>query len=185
MRLVATVQAKRLLSSALIFTVLAVLFLLGFALLRHDENAKTVFSTWNGNVYQTKSELLMEAMRYVGVCSPEAAASLWAEGLKQRSAALQYAAMSDMLKEEYQKRLQTTAPNWVTGVSSPWVDSYTIVSMKESGANSRVAELTFTLVSSGSPAQTYNASLLLAEQNGFWRVNGITMDEQLYPYTGF
>ena len=185
MRLIATVQAKRLLSSALIFTVLAVFFLLGFALLRHDENAKAVFSTWNGNVYQTKSELLMEAMRYVGVCSPEAAASLWAEGLKQRSAALQYAAMSDMLKEEYQKRLQTTAPNWVTGISSPWVDSYMIVSMKESGANSRIAELTFTLVSSGSPSQTYNASLLLTEENGFWRVNGITMDEQLYSYTGF
>ncbi len=185
MRLVATVRAKQLFSSALIFTVLAAFFLLGFVLLRHDENAKAVFSTWNGNVYQTRSELLMEAMRYVGVCSPEAAASLWAEGLKQRSAALQYAAMSDMLKQEYQKRLETTTPNWVTGMSSPWVNSYTIESIKEGSANSRVAELTFSLVSSGSPAQTYNASLLLTEENGFWRVNGITMDEQLYPYTGF
>ncbi len=185
MRLIATVRAKRLLSSALIFMVLAVFFLLGIVLLRHDENAKAVFSTWNGNTYQIRSELLMEAMQYVGVCSPEAAASLWAEGLKQRSAALQYAAMSEMLKQEYQKRLETTAPNWVTGISSPWVESYAIVSMKQGSGNSRIAELTFTLLSSDSVAQTYAASLLLAEENGFWRVNGITMDEQLYPYTGF
>lgn len=184
MRLVATAPAKRIMASALIIIVLACFFALSFVLLKKDNEARAVFSIWSGNACETKSVLLMEAMRYVGSCTPEDAAKTWAEGLKQRSAALQYAVMSDMLKTEYAKRLETTAPNWVTGMSSPWVDSYTI-KLEDGNAKSKVAELVFTLATSTGTAGKYTASLLLTLENGFWRVSGISMDEALYPYTGF
>lgn len=184
MYMVATARAKRFLCGALIVCALACLLLLGLLLLRKGGKTLPVF---NGqvNIYQTRSELLMEAMRSGGACTPEDAAKTWAEGLRLRSAALQYAAMNDMLKEEYAKRLESTAPNWVTGMSSPWVESYTLVKLNEGNANSKTAELTFTLATSTGPAGEYSASLLLAVENGFWRVAGISMDEALYPYTGF
>ena len=185
MRLIATARAKRFMAAALIFFVLALFFALGIALLKKDPQARAVFSAWGGSVYQTRSGLLMEAMKYVGACTPEDAAKIWAEGLKARSAALQYAVMTDMLKEEYAKRLETTAPNWVTGLSSPWVDSYILVKLRDGNANSKTAELLFSLVTSAGSAGEYAASLLLTLENGFWRVAGVSMDEALYPYTGF
>lgn len=185
MRLVATVPAKRIMASVLIIFVLGCFFVLSFVLLKKDTEARAVFSVWSGNACETKNALLMEAMRYVGSCTPEDAAKTWAEGLKQRSAALQYAVMSDMLKTEYAKRLETTTPNWVTGMSSPWVDSYTIKKLEDGNAKSKVAELIFTLATSTGTAGKYTASLLLTLENGFWRVSGISMDEALYPYTGF
>ena len=185
MRLIATVRAKRFAASALIFFVLAVFFALGIVLLKKGGEAQAVFSAQNANDCEVKNELLREAMRYVGSCTPEEAAKTWAEGLKQRSAALQYAVMSSMLKEEYARRLEQTSPNWVTGVSSPWVESYTIEKMMEGSLGGKIAELSFSLLTSAGPAGSYSASLLLTEENGFWRVSGLSMDEALYPYTGF
>ncbi|HWS30625.1 MAG TPA: hypothetical protein VN512_11040 [Clostridia bacterium] len=185
MRLIATARVKRFMASALIFFVLACFFALSFVLLKKDGEARAVFSVWSGSAFETKNALLMDAMRFVGSCTPEDAAKTWAEGLVKRSAALQYAVMSDMLKAEYAKRLETTAPNWVTGVSSPWVESYTIEKLGEGSEKGKVAELSFTLMTSTGEAGKYTASLLLAVENGFWRVAGISMDEALYPYTGF
>lgn len=69
--------------------------------------------------YEIRSRLLMEAAGSVGVCAPQDAAHVWAEGLRERSAALQYAVMTKALQDEYAAQLETTFPNWVTGVSSP------------------------------------------------------------------
>ena len=68
-----------------------------------------------------KVQLLMDAMDEVGVCRPEQAVDVWARGLMERSAAMQYAVMTDSLREKYVKSLAKNAPNWVTGLSSPWV----------------------------------------------------------------
>lgn len=47
--------------------------------------------------YEVRSRLLMEAMDRVGVCSPEEAAKVWAQGLQMRSAAMQYSVMDKAL----------------------------------------------------------------------------------------
>ena len=51
------------------------------------------------NKYEVRNELLMQAMDNVGVCRPEDASTVWAEGLMKRSAAMQYSVMSAKLKE--------------------------------------------------------------------------------------
>lgn len=135
--------------------------------------------------YEVRSQLLMEAMDQVGVCIPEEAAEVWANGLKTRSAALQYSVMDKELKTEYAKRWEENAPNWVTGVSSPWVTSYQIVRIDAPEEDSRIIKLIFSTETSTGPAGDYNAILSVIREGDFWRITEISADKGLYPYTGF
>lgn len=58
---------------------------------------------------------------------PMEAVTTWAEALKDRSGAVQYAVLSPELKKAMYSEL--AGMNWVTGVSSPWVDSYKITDL--------------------------------------------------------
>ena len=134
--------------------------------------------------YEVRSRLLMDAMNSVGVCGPEEAARLWAEGLKGRSGAGQYAAMTKELKARYAEALDRSFQNWVTGGSSPWVQSYE-VSETAGGGDSRKYLVRFHLVTSTGPAGDYDARLTVAREGPFWRVSQIDTDRELDPYTGF
>lgn len=137
------------------------------------------------NKYEVRSYLLTEAMDQVGVCCPEDAADVWSNGLVTRSAALQYSVMNKELKEEYANQLEKSAPNWVTGMSSPWVDSYKIVKTQTPSENSRIIELTYSTATSTGPAGDYKAVLTIAKEGDFWRITEISADPGLYPYMGF
>lgn len=137
------------------------------------------------NTYEVKSELLMEAMNNVGVCKPEYAADVWASGLKLRSAAIQYSVMSQKLKDEYAAQLDESAPNWATGISSPWVESYKIINTLMQSSDKYVFELEFSLSTSAGPAGDYEATLTVAKEGDFWRIIKIKADDALYPYTRF
>lgn len=52
------------------------------------------------------------------------AANTWAEAVKMRNGALQYALLAPAIQSE--KYDEYAAMNWVTGTSSPWVKEYTI-----------------------------------------------------------
>lgn len=56
--------------------------------------------------------------------APRAAVETWAEGVKQRNGALQYAVMAAALKKETYAYF--AGLNWSTGTSSPWVESYRV-----------------------------------------------------------
>ncbi|MGI6161228.1 MAG: hypothetical protein ACOYJD_04280 [Christensenellales bacterium] len=135
------------------------------------------------NDAEVRSRLLMEAMDYVGVCDATDAAGVWASGLKQRSAALQYSVMDAVLKAEYAKQLETAAPNWVTGMSSPWVKSYSIIDIQTPDENTSIIRIVFSTATSTGVAGDYEAVLTLTRQEPFWRITGIDADEGLYPYT--
>ena len=136
------------------------------------------------NKYEVRSELLMQAMDYVGVCCPEDAAKVWSEGLMMRSAAMQYSSMSANLKEKYSKELDNTFPNWVTGMSSPWVSGYEI-KKSEQIDDSFIYYLVFSTATSTGPTGNYNAVLIVSKEDGLWRIINIKTDSELYPYTGF
>ncbi|NLM37123.1 MAG: hypothetical protein GX202_03235 [Firmicutes bacterium] len=55
---------------------------------------------------------------------PRAAVETWAEGVKRRNGAWQYAVMASALKKEAYEEF--AALNWSTGTSSPWVESYLV-----------------------------------------------------------
>ena len=48
----------------------------------------------------------------------------WAEAVKTRNGAWQYALMNDSLRKQYRKEFEEA--NWVTGFSSPWVEKYQV-----------------------------------------------------------
>jgi hypothetical protein len=131
-----------------------------------------------------RAELLTEAMDYVGVCSPEAAAEVWAQGLKRRSAAMQYAVMDTGLRTRYAKELKTTAPNWVTGTSSPWVSAYSVTAQDTDGPDTATLTLRIDTATSTGPAQTLHAVLTIEKRGDFWRITNIRGDEGLSAYTG-
>jgi hypothetical protein len=135
--------------------------------------------------FEVRSRLLMEATNSTGACTAEDAARVWASGLKMRSAALQYTVMSAALKAEYARQLDQTAPNWVTGVSSPFVSNFVIVKAESISPGVCRVTLRFTLSTSTGPAGEFNATLDLNQEGAFWRITAIAADEALYPYTLF
>ena len=135
--------------------------------------------------FEVRSRLLMEAMDFVGACCPEDAAVVWAEGLKNRSAALQFAVMTARLKDAYARRLDETAPNWVTGISSPFISAYQIINTKEISKTLQSITLLFSFATSAGPAGEATAVLDIAQEGSFWRIVNIDAEETLFPYTRF
>lgn len=135
--------------------------------------------------YVVRGQLLMEAMDQIGVCCPEDAAAVWSNGVMNRSAALQYAVMSAMLKDEYAQQLNQTASNWVTGLSSPWIDNYQIVKTEKISNSHYMIKILFSTATSAGPAEDATAILFVTLEEKFWRITDLTLDKTLYPYTGF
>ena len=134
------------------------------------------------NPYMTRSELLMDAARYTGVSTPEQAVDVWAKGLEQRSAAMQYIVMTDALKGEYAKQLDALRSNWVTGMSSPWVSGYTVT--EASKPDDAHAEFSLNIETEAAYIhEDYKAKLWLVREGEFWRIDRIQADPGLYWYT--
>ena len=132
----------------------------------------------------TRVQQLENAMAYLDVCSAEQAIDLWVRGLKERSAAMQYAVMDSKLKERYASVLKKNAPDWVTGVSSPWVSDYSIFDISETAQGLKLYSLNVTTETSAGPAQTYLAVLVLDHDGSFWHITALSLDEELRIYTG-
>lgn len=71
---------------------------------------------------QRRIELLEDAL---APRTADLAAYSWAEAIKTRNGAWQYAIMDEKLRSEYLEQFEAT--NWVTGFSSPWVERYRVI----------------------------------------------------------
>lgn len=174
-------KAKRILiiSAALLVAGIVALNVIGYC----TGSAYLFAASARIDTYEVRSQLLEDAMREVGAASAEKAADIWASGLEKRSAALQYSVMSNDLKEQYAKELERRFPNWVTGMSSPWVDSYAITKTMSRGEE-RIFYLSFHTMTSTGSAGDYHAILDITREDGYWRIQKIEMDKALTPYTG-
>lgn len=135
------------------------------------------------NPYKTRSELLMDATNWTGVFTPEQAAEVWAKGLEKRSAAMQYTVMTESLKEKYAGQLDGLRSNWVTGMSSPSVQGYTIIELNRTDDAHAEIGLKIETAATYSPSEFYHARLWLIRKGEFWRIDRIWIDKDLYPYT--
>lgn len=136
------------------------------------------------NDAEIKNGLLLQTVHRLGVATPQEAAVLWADGVSERNGAMQYAAMIQPLRETYAAALSQTEPNWVTGVSSPWVDSYRMEWTNGAAGHPAVC-ITFLYVTSSGPMQEWQAELSLEQEGEYWRIASLQMDEDLLPFTGF
>lgn len=94
------------------------------------------------------------------------AAKAWAEAVKNRDGKAQYALYTANLQKDLIDVYEGL--NWVTGTSSPWVESYT-AELTESGAT-----VTFIYAASTGPAGEYEVRLQFAAEGGALKISGIT-----------
>lgn len=137
------------------------------------------------NKYEIRSRLLMEAMSEIGVYIPEKTVEVWVNGLKKRNAAMQYSVMTQKLKDKYAKQLEETAPNWVTGQSSPWIESYKIIKVERLDESNYRFHITISTMTSTGPAGEYSAILTVTREGYYWRISMLSLEEGLYAFTGF
>ncbi|MFT9849721.1 DL-endopeptidase inhibitor IseA family protein [Aneurinibacillus sp. REN35] len=104
---------------------------------------------------------------------PEKAADIWAKGLKLRNGALQYAVLSPQLKKsrlsEFEKQ------NWITGVSSPWIEAYQIIKTKKVNATTFTYDIRFTLATSTGTAGSEDFRLTVQQYKKNWYVSQISL----------
>lgn len=86
------------------------------------DNHKLIVRAFSRNGFENNFDRLIKD--FYSPLSSEDAAKMYAEAVKTRNGAVQYGLLSDELREV--KYSEFSELSFVTGVSSPWVDSYEI-----------------------------------------------------------
>ena len=134
-----------------------------------DENTKSVFiEAKETEVKQNQVRLLEEAL---APQDPLNAAETWAEGVKTRNGALQYAVMSPTLKKEHFAKLVDS--NWSTGVSSPWVDGFKITERYNFNNEIYRFEIDFNYTDSTKSTFSTKEYVTVNNYEGHWLVSSI------------
>lgn len=122
------------------------------------------------NELQTQLKLYDEALNELQALTPEETALVYAKGVKNRNGIMQYSVLSQRLKEVFKKEMWNE--HWVTGVSSPWVADYEIVSNKKAIIAYKVTVKFNWATSTGSAGSTQE-QLTIAKEDGKWRIVNI------------
>lgn len=184
MKIIFCKEVKRLVGIFICSMVFGV-FLFNFIIYLYSPKHVSIFSALTKiDKYEVRNQLLMEAMNEIGVCSPEKAAEVWGNGLEIRSAAIQYSVMTQKLKSEYAQQLEESSPNWITGMSSPWIQKFEIIKTAKPDENNYIFHLTFFTQSSTGLNGNHKAVITIIQEGEFWRISKIDADQGLYPYMG-
>lgn len=105
----------------------------------------------------------------------QAIAEKWAEAVKKRDGKAQYDLLSPTCQSAVYHDYSTEG--WVTGVSSPWVESYAI------SVDQNSAAVTYQYATSTGSAGTYEQTLSFVEQNGKFSIDSFS-DPKEIPQTG-
>jgi hypothetical protein len=119
-------------------------------------------------MWERRIELLESAL---APASADEAVNAWAGAVKNRNGAVQYSLLSPELKKLTLKPYQ--AVNWVTGVSSPWVDSYQVSAGVPADDGSVAYDVTFALKTSAGDAGTGTVKVTVGQQDGNWPIIGL------------
>lgn len=114
-----------------------------------EENRTVSIEAAQYGTLQQQVDLYQQAL---AAATPREAAERWSQGVAQRNGALQYAMLSPELKQSHHDYYDSFG--WVTGTSSPWVDSYEISSGTEIDGGKWEFQVTFNLATSTGPAGT-------------------------------
>ncbi|MGE5381203.1 MAG: hypothetical protein ACM3NT_09100 [Methylocystaceae bacterium] len=112
--------------------------------------------------------------------APRLAANNWAEAVKTRNGAWQYALLSPGLKEKYRSEFESL--NWVTGASSPWVKNYDVKRLTADTTENIKYEIKFNWYTAQGYFGTSTAELWLAVQgkgeNRTWYIRQIKYNKE-------
>ncbi|WP_206812456.1 hypothetical protein [Paradesulfitobacterium ferrireducens] len=129
-------------------------------LIKNDENAQSVNKMMEDlNSLQMQVELLEKA---IAPSTPREAVTKWAEGFKTRNGALQFAVFSPELRDKLRPQWV-----WITGQSSPWVESYQIADEKQKSADAFEYIVKFNMATSESK-NIYSAKVYVKHFGEKW-----------------
>jgi hypothetical protein len=118
---------------------------------------------------QRQIDLLRSA---IAPASADEAIKLWAQSVKNRNGAVQYALLSPELQSQTAKAYEDM--NWVTGLSSPWVDSYQVSDGVQAENAGTGYDVTFQLkTSTGSAGEGTVKVTVGSQQDGKWLITGL------------
>ena len=137
------------------------------------ENSVQLYNT-EKNKLEESLMLFQEFMEEYNPQKPEEVAQLWAKGVKTRNGSVQYAALNKQLKENF-KEVMDKRGSWVTGFSSPWIESYNITKEKVDELTWKY-NISFKAVTSASDTYIWHATLVIGKENGKWRITDIQKD---------
>ncbi|CAG7610737.1 hypothetical protein PAESOLCIP111_01280 [Paenibacillus solanacearum] len=106
----------------------------------------------------------------------------WAEAVKGRNGAVQYALLSSELQR--QTRASYEELHWVTGLSSPWVDSFEVTGGLQEGNTSASYDVVFHLKTSTGSAGEGTVKVTLEAKDGKWFVTGLQPGSGADPLDG-
>ena len=103
--------------------------------------------------------------------NPDETVNLWAKAVQMRNGALQYALFTDNVKAGTRKSFEEF--HWVTGVSSPWVESFKVTKKENLPDKSIQYFVEFNMATSTGSAGKDYATVTVVEKDGQWLVNSI------------
>ena len=109
------------------------------------------------------------------------AAELYAYGLQQGNASIQYAVFSKTFKKQMYPRF--VEQNWTTGESTPSITGWKIEKEVGAGSVTKLLEMKLTTATSGGPEAPVLLTLRLVLEQGSWVVDGAATDREL-PRSG-
>lgn len=137
-----------------------------------DAGNKTVYINTTPAQAPDKTDMRVDGLeRALAANDPVSAAQAWAEGVKTRNGALQYAVMTPELKKEWYQQLAEN--NWVTGTSSPWADKYEIMEKSKIDQETIKYEVAFTYTDSTQKTYVTKDYVTVEKQDGKWYVSAL------------
>lgn len=117
---------------------------------------------------EARSNMFEEFVKSYDPKTPDEVVDRWAKGVKARNGVEQFVTLNEKLKTEF-KKTYADRQSWVTGVSSPWVESYKI-SKKKVNDSEWDYTITFTTKTSNPGYYYYTAQMTVGKENNKWRI---------------
>ncbi|KEO82606.1 copper amine oxidase N-terminal domain-containing protein [Tumebacillus flagellatus] len=133
------------------------------------EQQQVIVDNTNAKLLQLQVQLLEDAL---APTTPKQAAKTWAEGVQHRNGAEQFAVWSPELREKNGTNFGPGG-NWVTGVSSPWVDGYELTDEQQVDDNTYTYRVVMNYATSTGPAGQASVVLTVHRYDNRWLVSTI------------
>lgn len=118
---------------------------------------------------QERANLFEATLELFSMPSPKEVANTWAEGIKTRNGTMQYAVMSNKLKETFKQETEGN-PAWVTGVSSPYVTEYKLAGIKNISPIQKDVTVEFHWATATGEEPATESTLSIIKNNGKWSI---------------
>lgn len=123
---------------------------------------------------EAQVEFFKDALDKFGATKPLEAANLYALGFKERNGVYQYSVLCDKLKESFIKKMGEPSKSfWNIGVSSPWLEDYTILEDKKLNDITHEIKLKLHWVASGNYNEYEEKILTIAKEENKWCITSI------------